>query len=83
MFAIGSAEPAPRTVQIMAKVAQFLEKEKGDIVISGHTDGRRYKSRNYDNWRLSEARAQMALYMLVRGGLEEKSRHQDRRRRRP
>ncbi|MGA3303689.1 MAG: flagellar motor protein MotB [Methylovirgula sp.] len=71
MFAIGSAEPAPRTVQIMAKVAQFLEKEKGDIVISGHTDGRRYKSRNYDNWRLSEARAQMALYMLVRGGLQE------------
>lgn len=71
MFAIGSAEPAPRTVQIMGKVAQFLEKEKGDIVISGHTDGRRYKSRNYDNWRLSEARAQMALYMLVRGGLEE------------
>ncbi len=72
MFAIGSAEPQPRTVQIMEKIAHILKKEKGTIVISGHTDGRRYKSRTYDNWRLSEARAQMALYMLVRGGLDEK-----------
>jgi chemotaxis protein MotB len=71
MFAIGSAEPAPRTVQIMEKMAQILKKEPGKIVISGHTDGRRYKTRNYDNWRLSQARAQMALYMLVRGGLDE------------
>ncbi|MGB8279243.1 MAG: MotB family protein [Methylovirgula sp.] len=72
MFAIGSAEPQPRTLQIMATIARILKKEKGKIVISGHTDGRRYKSQTYDNWRLSEARAQMALYMLVRGGLDEK-----------
>jgi chemotaxis protein MotB len=72
MFAIGSAEPQPRTVLIMEKVAQILKKEEGAITITGHTDGRRYKSRNFDNWRLSEARAQMALYMLVRGGLDEK-----------
>lgn len=71
MFAIGSAEPQKRTVQIMEKVANVLKKAPGKIVISGHTDGRQYKSRNYDNWRLSQARAQMALYMLIRGGLEE------------
>jgi chemotaxis protein MotB len=41
-------------------------------VIRGHTDARPFKSANYDNWRLSHARAQMALYMLVRGGLDEK-----------
>ncbi len=72
MFAIGSAEPQRRTLQIMAKVAHILQKQKGTIIISGHTDGRRYRSRTYDNWRLSTARAQMALYMLVRGGLDEK-----------
>ncbi|QXX74704.1 MotB family protein [Methylovirgula sp. HY1] len=71
MFAVGSAEPQRRTVLIMQKIAQILAKEKGSIIISGHTDGRRYKSRTYDNWRLSTARAQMALYMLVRGGLPE------------
>ena len=72
MFAVGSAEPQARTVQIMEKIATILKNEKGDIVVCGHTDGRQYKSRNYDNWRLSEARAQMAYYMLVRGGLEQK-----------
>lgn len=72
MFAVGSAEPQARTIQIMEKIAKILKREKGDIVICGYTDGRQYKSRNYDNWRLSEARAQMAYYMLVRGGLEEK-----------
>ena len=38
----------------------------------GHTDGRPYKSGSYDNWRLSTARAHMAYYMLVRGGIDEK-----------
>ena len=38
----------------------------------GHTDGRPYKSGTYDNWRLSTARAHMAYYMLVRGGIDEK-----------
>jgi chemotaxis protein MotB len=42
------------------------------IVVRGHTDGRPYKSATYDNWQLSTARAQMAHYMLVRGGLDEK-----------
>ncbi|HLH10772.1 MAG TPA: MotB family protein [Methylovirgula sp.] len=72
MFAIGSAEPQPKTVRIMDKIAQVLRKEKGAIIVSGHTDGRQYKSATYDNWRLSTARAQMAYYMLVRGGVDEK-----------
>ena len=45
---------------------------KGDIIIGGFTDGRPYRSALYDNWRLSSARAQMAYYMLVRGGVDEK-----------
>ncbi len=72
MFAIGSSEPQAKVVRIMDKVAQALKTLPGSIVVRGHTDGRQYKSGVYDNWRLSEARAQMAYYMLVRGGLEEK-----------
>jgi chemotaxis protein MotB len=72
MFAIGSAEPQPKTVKVMEKIAQVLKAEKGAIIIGGHTDARPYKSATYDNWRLSSARAQMAYYMLVRGGLDEK-----------
>ncbi len=72
MFAVGSAEPQAKTIEIMAKVAQLLQSHPGMIVIRGHTDGRPYKSASYDNWQLSAARAQMAHYMLVRGGLDEK-----------
>ena len=71
MFAVGSAEPHVKVVQAMARIAAILQSRPGKIVIRGHTDSRPFKSANYDNWRLSHARAQMALYMLVRGGLEE------------
>lgn len=72
MFAIGSAEPLPKTIAVMEKIGRLLKTRAGSIVIRGHTDGRPYKSEAYDNWRLSAARAHMAHYMLVRGGLDEK-----------
>ena len=72
MFAIGSAEPQPRVLHMMEAIAASLQSLQGDIVVRGHTDGRPYRSATYDNWRLSSARAQMAYYMLIRGGLPEK-----------
>lgn len=71
MFAVGSAEPKPQVVRILEEVAAILAREDGGIVIRGHTDARPFRSRDYDNWRLSTARAHMAYYMLVRGGLAE------------
>lgn len=71
MFAIGSAEPQPKVVRAMEKIAKIISSRPGKIVIRGHTDGRPFKSDNYDNWRLSTARAHMAYYMLVRGGIDE------------
>ncbi len=70
MFAIGSAEPDKRTLRIMEKMATILKSQPGRIVLRGHTDARPYSAGNYDNWRLSTDRAQMAHYMLVRGGLD-------------
>ena len=72
MFAIGSAEPQPRVLHMMEAIAASLQNLRGAIVVRGHTDGRPYRSATYDNWRLSSARAQMAYYMLIRGGLPEK-----------
>jgi chemotaxis protein MotB len=70
MFEVGSAKPSPELVLVMEKVGQILGERSGDIVIRGHTDSRPFKSGVYDNWRLSSARAQMAYYMLLRGGLD-------------
>jgi len=72
MFAVGSANPDKHLVELLEGVAKILQKYKGKVIISGYTDARPYKTLHYDNWQLSAARAQMAYYMLVRGGLDEK-----------
>jgi len=72
MFAVASAEPRPAMVVVMEKMAKVLQQYRYPLIVRGHTDGRRYRSGNYDNWRLSTARAHMAYYMLVRGGVEDK-----------
>lgn len=71
MFSIGSARPSPELVRAMEKVGLVIGKRNGPIEVIGHTDARKYQSGDYDNWRLSTARAHMAHYMLVRGGLDE------------
>ncbi|MGI6245354.1 MAG: flagellar motor protein MotB [Pseudochelatococcus sp.] len=71
MFALGSAEPNPAVVRALARIAASLADRPGTIVIRGHTDSVPFKSDTYDNWRLSSARAHMASYMLMRGGLKE------------
>jgi chemotaxis protein MotB len=72
MFPVGSAEPQKQVVQAMNVIAQSLANHPGVIVVRGHTDARPYRSQTYDNWRLSEARAQMAYYMLTRANLKDK-----------
>lgn len=71
MFGIGSAEPTPKVVKALERIAKILNARPGRVIVRGHTDGRPFRSETYDNWRLSSARAQMASYMLVRGGLDE------------
>jgi len=71
MFEIGSSAPNPKLVHLMEQLAARLKSEPGAIVLRGYTDARRYRNGASDNWRLSASRAQMALYMLARGGLPE------------
>ena len=53
-------------------IAASLARHDGYIVVKGHTDSKPYRNKKYDNWQLSTARAHLAQYMLVRGGLDEK-----------
>lgn len=71
MFSIGSAEPKPEVVRALARIGKILAERPGKVVVRGHTDSLPFKSDNYDNWRLSSARAHMASYMLMRGGLDQ------------
>jgi chemotaxis protein MotB len=71
MYDVGSAIPSRDLVVAMEKIGGILAEQDGGIRIRGHTDARPFKSKDYDNWRLSAARAQSAYYMLLRGGLDE------------
>lgn len=71
MFQVGSAVPQAQLVRAMETIGRKLNEHAGRISINGHTDGRPFKNANYDNWRLSTARAHSAYYMLVRGGVPE------------
>lgn len=71
MFAIGSAKPTPALIQVVDTIGKILATQDGKVIVRGHTDARRYKSLNFDNWQLSTARAHMASYILMHGGLDE------------
>jgi chemotaxis protein MotB len=71
MFEIGSAVPRRDLVLAMEKIGKTLIEHEGSVTINGHTDGRPFSRGDYDNWRLSTARAPATYYMLVRGGLDE------------
>lgn len=71
MFDVGSAVPQKNLVLAMQKIGEVLSKQKGAVIIRGHTDARPYSSGGKDNWTLSMDRAHAAYYMLSRGGLDE------------
>ena len=70
MFDTGSVVPRPDVVAMIEGLAKVIATRRGNIVISGHTDARPFRSGTYDNWRLSTDRAHVAYHMLVRGGVE-------------
>jgi chemotaxis protein MotB len=70
MFANASAEPTPGLIRALDKITPLIAQNRGQVIVRGHTDNRAYRSSEYDNWRLSTARAHMAYYMLIRGGLD-------------
>jgi chemotaxis protein MotB len=71
MFRVGSAQPNPALIKLIGGIGNLLERLNGKVIIRGHTDARKYKGTRFDNWQLSTARAHMASYMLIRGGMSE------------
>ena len=70
MFNLGSAVPKGQMVIAMKSISDILSKKEGRVRVYGHTDAKPFSGKDYDNWRLSTARAHSARLMLARGGLE-------------
>ena len=71
MFALGSAKPLERTVLLLAKISQVIQKLPNRISVTGHTDALPYKGNQngYSNWELSSERALSTRRTLVDSGL--------------
>lgn len=74
MFQRSSAELNPHFQQLLEVLAGVLGKVENRLIISGHTDGTRYRQlAGYDNWNLSGDRALRARSVLVEAGLPDRA----------
>lgn len=69
MFKIGDYEPLPHTVKLIHLVARIVEKLPNKISVTGHTDSKPFKRKDYTNWELSADRANAARRYLLKFGV--------------
>jgi chemotaxis protein MotB len=69
MFQSASAEPLPRTRQLLQAVSKVIETLPNRITISGHTDTSAPSRSGYTNWDLSSDRANAARRVLQAAGI--------------
>jgi chemotaxis protein MotB len=70
-FDTGSSRMAPDAQKILAIIGSEVGQLDNDVVIEGHTDGRKYtRGDAYTNWELSSDRANAARRVLVDSGLK-------------
>ena len=70
MFQGSSAEPLPRTRQLLEAVAKVVDALPNRISISGHTDASLPSAAGYTNWDLSSDRANAARRVLEAQGID-------------
>jgi chemotaxis protein MotB len=71
-FESGSAVVRPAAQALIAKIAPVLAKSKRKMRIQGHTDSEPYGRSGYDNWDLSNDRAQALRRILMKNGVNSK-----------
>ena len=65
-FASGSAELVPTFKAILARIVPVIEKSKGQVIVSGHTDDRPITSKRFrSNWDLSAGRAVSVVHYVL------------------
>lgn len=71
MFASGSARMEEKTKQLLAKIAQVIQRMPNKISISGHTDAKPFRGSRagFGNWELSSNRALESRRALIQSGL--------------
>jgi chemotaxis protein MotB len=72
MFKLGSSILEPSAKKIILEISKVLSGIPNGIVITGHTDAKKYRSKSsgYSNWELSSDRANAARRAIILGGVQ-------------
>lgn len=66
IFGPGSAEVTPKVLPLFDRIAEELQRQPGQILVTGHTDSQPIRSLRFpSNWHLSQERAQSVKDLLV------------------
>lgn len=68
-FESGSAVVRPEAKEIVMKVGKAIARSGHSIRIQGHTDAQPFGDGSYDNWDLSNDRANAMRHLLMKGGV--------------
>ena len=71
MFEVGASAISRRMNTVLAAIAASLQKEPGEIIVRGFTDGRAYRRDGFDNWKLAMERAHATMKALIRDSVPE------------
>ena len=69
LFASGSEEPSRKMRLLLAMVGNIVGLVSNKIAVTGHTDSAPFTGRDFDNWRLSSARADRSRRTLIATGV--------------
>lgn len=70
-FKLGSADVRPAARELIGKIGPLLASSGRKMVIEGHTDSRPYPGIGYDNFDLSNDRAQAVRRLLIGSGVQQ------------
>ncbi|MEM0923817.1 MAG: flagellar motor protein MotB [Pseudomonadota bacterium] len=71
LFQTGSEEPSRKMRLLLAMVGDVIGLVSNRIAITGHTDAIPFTGADFDNWRLSSARADRSRRSLIGNGIDE------------
>ena len=66
LFASGSIVPRTTVLPLLARIAEAVDRETGDVLVTGHTDNVPIRTLKFpSNWHLSQARAEAVAERLA------------------
>ncbi|MEM7508418.1 MAG: flagellar motor protein MotB [Pseudomonadota bacterium] len=69
LFESGSDEPSPKMQALLEMIGGVVDLVSNPIALTGHTDAVAYTGIDFDNWRLSSARADVTRRTLIETGI--------------